>query len=261
SVLLRSPVFTILGLIAVLAVKTSAAALAFRVLRLNWATAFAMGLGLSQLGELSFILLSQGVSYNLMDVETYQRMLFIALTSIILTPMFLKFALSRTSNELINDTEEHNIKLLEARNAQEKVIVVGVGPIGSRTASYLELSGFDVCLIDMNPVNLHPYAQQGFRTVAGDATDHSILALATVTKTKLVVITLPSDNIAEEVIESVRDLNVNCTIVVRCHFAANMRPMLKLGADKVVCEELETGFGMLETLENLVENVNNTEIS
>ncbi len=251
-ILFSTPVQTVSSLLAVLALKTLAAAVAFRALKLNWTTSLAMGLGLSQLGELSFILMSQGVSFGLIDHETYQRMLFIALTSIILTPFFLRVALRWTHVHLVDEPKKDSASQHSEEHAWNRAVVIGVGPIGGRSVSFLELSGYDVCLLDMNPVNIHSFAQQGFRTVAGDATDTEVLSLAMMDHCRLVVVALPDDQTAIDVVQAIRMLNDDCRIVVRCHYLANVRPLSQSGANQIICEETEAGAGILRTLERLI---------
>ncbi|MGL6226718.1 MAG: cation:proton antiporter [Thermoguttaceae bacterium] len=252
-ILFQSPLPTLFSLLGILTVKTTAAALAFRVLRLNWITSFAMGLGLSQLGELSFILLSQGLSYQLFDQETYQRMLFIALTSIILTPLFLRVALRWTQTHGVEETaSDHKLRWVDSDQETRRAAVIGIGPIGSRIVSFLELSGFEVCLLDMNPVNLHHYAQLGFMTISGDATDPNVLELLMRGQCQLVVVSVPDDRIAIEVTETVRELDESLTLLVRCRYIANVPPIQKLGATRVICEESEAGGGIIRALEQIL---------
>ncbi len=248
SVLFASPVLTVGALLACIVLKTSVAAVAFRILGLPWLPALGMGLGLSQLGELSFVLLSQGVAGGLFDHDTYQRVLFVALTSIILTPFFLTVALRIMPQNQPTPGYLHNEAVLYPEDALPKAIVVGLGPIGGRIVTYLEVSGFDVTLIDMNPVNLHAFAQQGFRTISGDATDDEILRLADLRHTNLVVLTVPDDLIGREVLEAVRQSNPDCIVLVRCRYSINIGSLEQLGANMVACEESETGTAVVRML-------------
>lgn len=50
-----------------------------------------MGLGLAQLGEFSFLLLLAGLRGDVISEQNYNRTLFIALGTLIATPLLLKF--------------------------------------------------------------------------------------------------------------------------------------------------------------------------
>ncbi|MBQ1456221.1 MAG: cation:proton antiporter [Thermoguttaceae bacterium] len=244
--------FTTVGLFCgLLLIKMAAGAIAFRVLGLSSVTASALGLGIAQLGELSFIILQQG-GFRENHPDLYQQMLFVALLTIILTPMFLKIAIHyirRSGGQAENvpvETNDSEVSLPPAE--KHRALVVGVGPIGVRTMTYLREAGMEVCLLDMNPINLQPYAQEGVWTLAGDATEKSILQKAMITQTHLAVVTIPSDVFTPEVVKSIRALNPECTIVARCRYSGTVAELKKNGADHVTCEESEAGGHMVSVL-------------
>jgi CPA2 family monovalent cation:H+ antiporter-2 len=253
SSLFANPLLTMGALVGCLFVKTFAAAVAFRVLGLDFVSALAMGLGLSQLGELSFVLLSNGLSMRLIDNETYQCVLFVALTSIILTPVFLNFAIriipAHVHDPELDDSGGDDRFLGQTKR---KAVVVGVGPIGGQVAAYLESSGFDVGLIDMNPVNLHRFAQHGFRTISGNAADVATLRLIEAHNSTLIVVAIPDDLLIFEVIEAARRLNDHCLLVSRCRFKDNRERLMKRGADIVICGETELGNAMIKAVKKLL---------
>lgn len=247
EVLLEGPLFPLAGLLGVLALKTTAAALTLKLLGSTWRVAWAMGLGLSQLGELSFVLLSEGVARDVIAPLTYNRMLFIALGTLILTPQLLKTGL-RWAEEEETDQSLGAAILGRSTPPVERALVVGLGPIGGQVASQLEIHGLDVCLIDLSPVNLHPYAQQGFRTIAGDGSDPEILHRADLDRCRLAVVTVPDDEAARHVVGTIRLLNPTCTIIVRCRYQANAGPIRRAGANSVISEEAEAGGAILRLL-------------
>ncbi|HBT77498.1 MAG TPA: sodium:proton exchanger [Planctomycetaceae bacterium] len=251
-ILLSMPLETLGMLLVCIFGKTLSAAVAFRVLGLNWLPSLGMGLGLSQLGELSFVLLSQGVTSGIIGSATYQQVLFVALTTIILTPMFLRVALTWAAPHLLSPGKHETVALAYPDDRQQKAVVIGLGPVGARIASFLEMSGFDVCLLDMNPVNLHPYAQQGFRTVSGDAADPGILALTTIRECSLVVITVPNDLIALDILREAREIRPDAIYMVRCRYSINVTTIESCGGNLVVCEETEAGTAIMESLSRLL---------
>jgi CPA2 family monovalent cation:H+ antiporter-2 len=88
-------------------------------------------------------------------------------------------------------------------------------------------------------VNLHGFAQQGFHTIAGDATDATTLDAAHAKDAGFIVVCVPDDDVARRLVRSVRALNVSCRIVVRCRYTTNERVLLQAGANRVVSEEAQ----------------------
>ncbi len=250
GILLDAAPLLIAGLAAVLVIKVGAATIALRATGLPWRAAAGMGLGLAQLGELSFMLLSEGLHENLITQQNYDRMLFIAMGTLLLTPQLLQLGLRWTRRSPSAD-EEATRRLDRPTPAPREAIVIGLGPIGRRAASQLEIMGIDVCLIDSSPVNLYAYAQQGFRTVSGDAGDQEVLDRAEVAHCRLAVVCVPDDPVAIQIVKAIRAMNPKCTLIVRCRYQANSSILRKAGAQTVISEEAEASLALLRLLEQL----------
>ncbi len=249
GVLVDAPLATLGGLLGVLALKSAAATLALRAAGLRWQAALGMGVGLAQLGEFSFVLLTAGMGTDppVIERSTYDLLLFVALGTLILTPQLLKMGLGLAGRALRDEPSSAASRRIA--RAVPQAIVAGVGPIGGRVASHLETVGVDVCLVDLNPVNLQPFAQQGFRAVAGDGREPEILRHAGVEQCRLAVVTVPNDDDASSVVDAIRRLNSGCLILVRCRYQASLAAFAH--ANAVVSEEVEATRALLQFLEEV----------
>lgn len=245
------PVMLIIAvLILVITIKIFAAILSLRLTGLSWVVSFGMALGLAQMGEFSFVLLLVGKnSHGLLSTTTYNVMVFVGLCTLILTPPFLKRGLDLAERHLTGDYGPS--ALYDPNRKVRHAVVIGIGPIGSQAASQLELSGVDVCLIDFSPLNLQPFAQQGFHTTAGDACDPEVLTRADTQNAHLVVVTVPADPMAIDIVTSIRELNPTCKILVRCRYLTNMTAIKKAKADVVISEEVEASAAFSRILNEL----------
>jgi CPA2 family monovalent cation:H+ antiporter-2 len=247
---LREPLLLTCGLVGVLALKTGAATLALRLTGLSWKGSFGMGLGLAQLGEFSFLLLAEGAAQGLISESLYSRTLFVALGSLMLTPLLLKVGM-RWSGGIAAD-EQRTPEKPPWSEQIERALVIGVGPIGRQIASRLETGGVDLCLVDLSPLNLHPFAQQGFVTIAGDARDPDVLHRAGAQYRRLAVVCVPDDEVACQIVRNVRRMNPGAFIVVRCRFQSNMDPARTAGANEVVSAEVEAAAALLEVCDGVI---------
>lgn len=236
------------ALVGVLAIKTLAAGGALRLIGLRWRAALGMGLGLAQLGEFSFLLVGEGVAQGVISAELFNRLLFVALGSLILTPLLLRWGLPLTEDGELTATPPRP-KSTSGDDTVPRAVVIGLGPIGRQIASRLETDGLEVGLIDYSPVNLYAFAQLGFRTVAGDARDPAILRKAQVAKSRLIVVCVPDDDVAIQVVRSIRELNRQASILVRCRFQIHRSTLTQAGANAVVSEEAEASQRLLEWCE------------
>jgi len=239
------PVLLTSAIVGVLALKTVAAAVALRLTHLAWPRAWGMGLGLSQLGEFSFLLMGKGLIYGVIEPDDYNRILFIAIATLVLTPSLLRRGLTFAAGK------EHDLAAPEAHVdlAEAPALVIGIGPIGRQVTSRLELLGLDVCLLDLSPINLQPFAQLGFRTCVGDARDQAVLERVGVQRSRLAVVCVPNDDIALAIVRTLRAASRELKVIVRCRLLAKVRDLERAGADGVISEEAEASGPLIEMCE------------
>ena len=254
------PILLSAGLVGMLVLKSLAAAVALKLTGLSWKAAAGMGIGLAQLGEFSFMLIAEGVEQGLISPADYDRMLFIALGTLILTPQLIKLGLRWTGADL-PDSQEETTTLPPRFEPVQKAIVIGIGPIGRQIASRMELFGVNVCLVDLSPINLHPFAQQGFHVVAGDARDPEVLRRADVMHGRLAVVCVPDDETANQIVRTLRELNQGMYILVRCRFLASIASAVKAGADSVISEEQEASGALLRRCEEVLKQSDEHDMS
>jgi CPA2 family monovalent cation:H+ antiporter-2 len=253
GVFISQPLLIIGGIVGVMLIKTGTAAIALRANGLSWPTATRIGMGLSQMGEFSFLLAAEGLAEKLISSEHYNQLLVIALGTLILTPSVIKFGLQGIDPTLAEGHEEssHGKGAAEGDRLTHGIII-GVGPIGRQIASRLETLGVEITLVDRSPINLQTFAQAGFHTVTGDATDVATLRHAGAKHCQLAIVSVPQDDIALHVVRLVREMNKKVHIVVRCRFLSNVRPLMQVGANKVISEELEASGPIMRWCETVV---------
>jgi CPA2 family monovalent cation:H+ antiporter-2 len=243
------PINVMLALATVLMLKTGAATLALRATGLPWWTSLGTGMGLAQVGEFAFVLVLLGMESNVLSQDDYQRVVAIAVGSLILTPPLMQNGLRLVRKADVTElTRSLEPKIHEGK---QLATVIGAGPIGRQVASQWEIQGRDVCLIDLSPINLHNFAQEGFRTVTGDATERAILQLADVGHCTLVAVCVPQDESALALVQAVRQLAPQVTLIVRCRYQINASKFRRLGAEYVVSEEAEASLALLQILNKI----------
>ncbi len=242
----NEPLWLLAALSGIMVIKGMAATLALLTTGLPLRHSLGMGIGLAHVGEFAFVLVLLGLEASVLSEVVYQRVVAIAVGSLILTPFLIKVGL-----KLINDDghDDRPARLIpDLLELNQRAAVIGAGPIGRQVASQLEISGKEVCLIDLSPINLQPFAQEGFRTVAGDASDENILRLADVDACGLLAVCVPHDESALSIVKAIRAINPRAKILVRCRYQANAEKLRRLGADHIVSEEAEASTALLRLL-------------
>ena len=253
----ENPGLLVGALLLLIGIKSLAATLSLRMTGLPWIRSAGMGLGLAHVGEFAFVLLLVAVEAELIDDLTYQRVIAVSVGSLILTPTLMNFGLrtSRSSHTVEKTSDVYGDHAEEGPRVAE---VIGAGPVGRQVASQLEMTGFDVGLVDLSPINLHSFALQGFRTTVGDASKLNTLEHAEVDRCDLAVVCVPDDHAALRIVKSLRRVNRRMQVVVRCRYQTNAAKLIRTGANHVVGEDAVASTALLQTLQSIETSISTT---
>ena len=244
------PVLMLGSLAGIVVLKAATATIALRLTGLRWRPSTGMGIGLAHIGEFAFVLVLLGWEAGAITDAQYQRVVSISLASLILTPLLMKFGLRwaqsyDTAGEPLHDGDPHPPLAGQA-------VVIGAGPTGRQVASRLETAGNEVCVVDLSPINLYPFSQQGFRTVAGDASQAEILEHAHIEHATMVIVCISDDDAAKAIAQTVRGMNPSGFLLMRCRYHENIEKLIRLGADHVVSEEAKASAALIGVLDRRI---------
>lgn len=240
---------TLVGLfVALTVIKACAAIIALRLTRLTWHASVATGIGLAHVGEFAFVLVSTALQAELLTPEMTSQFVAVALASLMLSPLLLQYGLKHTA-QFVAAGDSPTPSGKTHSHSPNYSIVVGIGPLGGRIASHLETTGHEVCVIDRSSLNLHPFEQQGFHAVTGDAADEETLRRSFIPRARLAVVCVPDDSDSLMIVRLIHRINSSCRIVVRCRFQSNAPRLRKAGAAHVISDESQTGEALIRLLE------------
>ncbi len=220
--------------IALIIVKGVAAAIAVHATGLGRRASLGVGVGLAHVGEFAFVLGRVAADNGLVQQRDYSQFAAVAFLSLMVTPPLLKLGLRLVGGD---DASAARGRSGVPASELDHAVVIGAGPVGKQVASYLETQGADVTMVDRSPVNLYPFAQAGMQTVAGDASDLTVLRAADGEEAAAIVVCVSSDESAERIVKQTKLLNPSARLLVRCRFETSVRKFKQLGADFVVSEE------------------------
>jgi CPA2 family monovalent cation:H+ antiporter-2 len=234
-------VATILALILV--GKTAVGALPVAFLGYGPRTALVVGLSLAQIGEFSFVLLSQGLAFNLISGEHYQAFLGAAILSMLATP-FLTDRSHSVAARFGKAAESLGGERLAARGsaAEGHVIVLGFGHMGETLARVLGRAHVTYRVLDLSPERVARGRQKDVPIEYGDATSDLVLKRAGVPRARAAILLLSDPRATRQALRLCRQLAPRIFLLVRTRYLADIPDLSALGADEVVAEEFETSF-------------------
>jgi monovalent cation:H+ antiporter-2, CPA2 family len=204
---------------------------------------FAVGLGLFQVGEFSFVIARVGLNTEAISQRSYSIMLTTAVVTMALTPFATRLApvlygrwRERFPRELLR-----TFNLPEA-GLCDHVVIAGYGRVGTFVARLLGRLEQPFVVVDSNPGRTDEAKDSGYPTVFGDASAEPVLDAAGVRRARLVIVTIPDPVGMRRVVGRIRSINPTVHVVARSTTTEQLEELGRLGVYEAVHPESEAGL-------------------
>ena len=211
-------------------------------------TMLVVAMGLSQIGEFSFIVGQAGLALGVLTQEQYGLILAGALLSIVVNPLLFKAipSLEKTLEKVPflwrwlhrgdPTPQGHD------HHHADHVVVVGRGRVGEHIVTVLERLGVPYLVIEKDPARAATFQERGIHTLWGDAANSEILTHAELTKASALVVTIPDETATELIVATAQEMAPTLPIIVRAATQSGVRRLATHGAQAVIQPELEGGL-------------------
>jgi CPA2 family monovalent cation:H+ antiporter-2 len=206
----------------------------------NLRSAILVGVGLSQIGEFSFVLLTLGHRYHLINQSIYNLFFAGAIVSMIASPGLMSIVPKLMRRQFRNSPE--TAPSPEQNLLQGHVVVCGFGRIGRNLGHVLEAFDLPFIVIELNANIIEDLAMRGIKHIYGDAMNEIVLTKTNLKDAGMLVLTMPDPLSAEAVAGFARALNPNIKIVARAHRTDDIRLFRAAGVNAVVQPEFEASI-------------------
>jgi CPA2 family monovalent cation:H+ antiporter-2 len=203
----------------------------------------AVGLGLFQVGEFSFVLARVGLNTNSIGSDMYSLVINTAIITMILTPFIsgLTAPLYALRNRWFKHEPLQTINLPED-GLYEHVVIAGGGRIGSHVSNVLKHLDIPFVIIELNYMRFEQVKTAGLPVIYGDASQPIVLEASKIEKARLLLITTPAIVVTQSIVHHVQQLNPHLSIVARAEGIEQMKTLYSKGVYMVVQPELEAGL-------------------
>ncbi|WP_407423583.1 cation:proton antiporter [Methanobrevibacter sp.] len=231
----------------ILIINFSATLITGMVLKLPSKVSISIAILLSQIGEFSFVLASEGMKYGLMTQRFFSVFLGVSILTMSLTPFlqkmtpkivkqFGKINYFQVDDELKTLPEEFE----DAQPIEDHVILVGLGRVGKQMTKACNQFNVPILAVDMNPIVVEQQQALGVPIIYGNASNESVLKELRVTSAQCIVISASTYEGTLKTIDTARRLNPDIHIIVRTKYLKNIEEVIDAGADEVIPKEFET---------------------
>ena len=197
SAIAERPLFVVTMAMALIAVKSSAIFALGLAFRMNWRSALALGLLLSQGGEFGFVLFAQASSAWLIEPQAASLFGAIITLSMISTP-FLMMATQRFREAPVSKEEREG-----PQDDGASALVVGYGRFGQTVAQMLIAAEIEVTLIDTDTEMIDVAGGFGAKVYFGDGTRIDLLRQAGAGDAQLIVFCIDGEQLTDDFLHAV----------------------------------------------------------
>jgi len=211
-------------------------------------TAFLVGVGLTQIGEFSFILVQTARAAGQVGSEVYNATLAASLLTILINAALVRWVprwigavrLAGSARRLAGAGPE-------TETLREHVIVIGFGRVGSAVGEALETFGVRYLAVETDPDIVKGLRPRGVPSLFGDGAHRQLLEAAGAERARLAVVTIPETERARGAIRGLRALNPGLPILARAHDPVAGEQLERDGATRVIRPEVEAAAALIRT--------------
>ncbi|MCB9783682.1 MAG: cation:proton antiporter [Candidatus Omnitrophica bacterium] len=232
--------------------KTAVIGFVFRLLGQPVSTCLATGICLAQIGEFAFVLGAIGLEGKVISEATYQLIVSTAIVSLFITPFLIPHSLKlgvRIASWIPGASGEVD-RQSGSEGFHPDAVMVGFGPAGQIAARALMDHAVKVLVLDLNHDGVKKAREFGFEGQVGDATHPEVLEHAHIETARIVVITIPHQKSALEILGHVRDLAPQAHVVVRSRYQRYTNDIVMAGTHAVFGDEEEIGGRIARYIES-----------
>ncbi|HEY9678475.1 MAG TPA: cation:proton antiporter [Drouetiella sp.] len=218
----------------------------------NFRSAILVGVGLAQIGEFSFVLLSLGHESKLISSAMYTLFFAGAVVTLIASPMLMNVTpklLKRWTgfNHTVSGGTNLDDELL-----QDHVVVCGFGRIGKNVGMVLDAHKIPFVVIELNAGIIDDLVERNIRHIYGDAMSPIVLERAHIERASCLLLTTPDPVSTLSIIKQTKRQNSDIKIIARAHRIEDVAAFRSEGADAVVQPEFEASIEITRlALQNL----------
>lgn len=213
-------------------------------------------LGLSQIGEFSFVIFSLAGSLGVISAQTMSIGIATALLSLLFTPFLFKLATPLWRRVRIFSNQRRLLgKLLLGRDEIVKkeeltghTIICGYGRVGSWVGRALDSLNIPFIVVDYNHEIISDLHEKGVAAIYGDPTEPEVITAAGALGAKAVVLAIPDILAQEEIITYLQKVNPSAKIISRVHKDKDWDRVKLLKVDKLIQPEFEASISIIRTI-------------
>lgn len=199
-------------------------------------------IGLNQVGEFAFVLLSFASGLMIIDQNSLDVLLVITAISMTLSPL-LGIINERLVLPRIG-TRESEAQPMDAIEKRNKVIIVGFGHFGSTAGRFLRANGVEATILDHDPDRVELLRKMGMEVYYGDATRTDLLESAGAGEADILISAIDNPDINIELVKTLQKNFPQLKLMIRAKNRIDAYELINIGVEHIYRETIDTSVKM-----------------
>ncbi len=206
--------------------------------------------GLAQIGEFAFVLLSFAFQLKIFEREQLDILLVVTALTMTLTPILWilneRLVLPRIGTK---ETEKRPMDDIQKSN---KVLLLGFGHFGSTVGRFLRAHGIAVTVLDSDSNRVDFLRKMGFEVYYGDATRLDLLESAGITEADFLISAIDNPDIVVGLMKKLQKKYPKLKLMVRAKNRYDAYELHNMGIEHIYRESLDTSVKLAGDLLQLM---------
>ncbi|CAM4013109.1 monovalent cation:proton antiporter-2 (CPA2) family protein [Gillisia hiemivivida] len=202
--------------------------------------------GLAQIGEFAFVLISFAFQLNIFTQEQLDILLVVTALTMTLTPILWllneKLLLPRIG------TIEADKRPMDAIEETHKVILLGFGHFGSTIVRFLRIHGIKTTVIEQNSNRVDFLRKMGFEVYYGDVSRIDLLESAGIAEADFLISAIDNPDLTPKLMKKLKEKYPQVKLMVRARNREDAYKLHNIGIEDIYRESLDTSVEMASDL-------------
>lgn len=194
--------------------------------------------GLAQIGEFSFVLLSFAFQLQIFTAQQLDILLVVTALTMTITPILWilneRFVLPRVG------TKEAEKRPMDDIKQSNKVILLGFGHFGSTIGRFLRAHGVATTVLDQDSNRVDFLRKMGFEVFYGDVTRIDLLESAGIAEADFLICAIDNPNVTVGLMKKIKEKYPNVKLMVRAKNRYDAYELHNMGIEHIYRESLDT---------------------
>jgi CPA2 family monovalent cation:H+ antiporter-2 len=206
----------------------------------------ALGFGLAQVGEFSFVLARTGLKEKIISADFFSLVLSVSVITMIISPFLslLSVPLYSMKRKIFKGEKIQTVNFPDG-GLNNHIVIAGGGRVGFQIASIFNKINLPFIIIEQDFRRFEKSKKAGFPIIYGIAGQETVLNASKISKARLIIITIPSISASREIISEAYRNNPGVKIIVRSDDLSTMEELYRLNIFEVIQPEFEASIEII----------------